>query len=950
MLHKPKLFLNERSIAMIKVKRISPLFFILPLLILLIGLYVYPHDRKAADSRTTAEQERVDRAAKAYGKLPMYFEANHGQSDPKVKFLSRGHGYALFLTNAETVLALKKPLAGADDSSVISRVLSMRSGGKQKIVNGKVIKETVLKMNLGGSNPSPKIAGLEKLPGKSHYLSGNNPKKWHTDVPRYARVKYEEVYPGIDMVYYGNQQQLEYDFVVGPGADPNMIRIGVKGADSLSLDKKGNLILHTQVGEVLQHTPRIYQEVSGAIEPVAGSYVLLNSEQEEKEQNSKTKTSIIGFQVAAYDTTQPLIIDPVLTYSTYLGGANSPYGNNIYGWEIGMGIAVDASGNAYVTGETWSTDFPTANPFQAASGGDWDVFVAKLSADGSSLLYSTYLGGSGADEGSNIAVDSNGNIYISGLTDSTNFPVTLNAFQAANNGVSDIFVVKLNASGDTLLYSTFLGGSGEDLGMDIALDSSEKVYITGVTASTNFPTANPIQPAYGGGTYDAFFAKLDLAVSGAASLVYSTYLGGSGDDRGIRIDVDNAGNAYSTGSTSSTDFPTVNPFQGSNAGGAFDVFVTKINAAGSALSFSTFLGGVGGDRGVGIAVDRNSGEVYVTGRTDSVNFPTTNGVFDASCGTDGSCNGGLLDGFAAKINSSGSSLVYSTYLGGSGEDRGVGIAVDSSGNAYIAGRTASPHFPISNPIQATYGGGDFDAFVTKINASGSLLVYSTYLGGSAADADPLGYGIPSEEIQSVTVDASGNAYVIGYTWSTDFPTANAYQSIKAGDWDAFVAKISPTGGGNISPTVTLSANSISGNAPLAVNFIATASDTDGNITQYEWDLDGNGVYEAANTNSTSTYTYNSAGTYSASVRVTDNGSATATSAVTITVSASSSEGGSGSGGDSGGGSGGGGCGFVKDSNGKGPKAKGEGQSLMIMLIMTLAGIALVKRAKRLIKA
>ncbi|MFZ3089143.1 MAG: SBBP repeat-containing protein [Nitrospirota bacterium] len=803
---------------MIKAKSISPLFFILFLFIILLSLYVNPIGKKGADSRITAEQEVADKAAKAYGKLPLYFEANHGQSDPQVKFLSRGPGYALFLTNAETVLALKKPLAGADDSSVISRVLSMRSGGKQKIIDGKVSKEAVLKMNLVGSNPNPKIAGLEKLPGKSHYLSGNNPEKWHTDVPRYARVKYEEVYPGIDLIYYGNQQQLEYDLVVAPGADPNIIRIGFKGADSLRLDEKGNLILQTKGGEVLQHTPRIYQEVSGSMKPVTGSYVLLNPEQETKKQNSKSKTSIIGFQVAAYDTTQPLIIDPVLTYSTYLGGANSPYGNNIYGWDIGMGIAVDASGNAYVTGETWSTDFPTANSYQAASGGDWDVFVAKLSADGSSLLYSTYLGG-------------------------------------------------------------------------------------------------------------------------------------SGDDRGIRIDVDNAGNAYAAGATSSTNFPTVNPIQGANGGGAFDVFVTKINAAGSALFYSTFLGGAGGDRGVGIAVDKNSGEVYVTGRTDSVNFPTTNGAFDTSCGTDGSCNGGFLDGFAAKINSSGSSLVYSTYLGGSGEDRGVGIAVDSSGNAYVVGRTASSDFPTSDPIQGTYGGGDFDAFVTKINAAGNNLVYSTYLGGSAADADPLGYGIPSEEIQSVAVDASGNAYVIGYTWSTDFPTANAYQSIKAGDWDAFVAKISPTGGGNVSPTVTLSANTTSGNTPLAVNFTANASDTDGSITQYEWDLDGNGAYEAANTNSTSTYTYNSAGTYSAHVRVTDNGGATATSAVTITVNSSSSGGGSGSGGDSGGGSsGGGGCGFVKDNNGRGQGAKGEGLSFAVMLVIALSGIALAKRAKRLIKA
>jgi hypothetical protein len=494
-------------------------------------------------------------------------------------------------------------------------------------------------------------------------------------------------------------------------------------------------------GEVVLGKPLVYQRSKGETERhlIAGSYTV-NGRHE------------VGFEVASYDKSKALIIDPVLRYSTYLGGSS---------YDVGTGIAADAKGNAYVTGNTYSTDFPTENPLAGTLASNDDVFVTKLNGAGNELVYSTYLGGNGYDAGYGIAVDAAGNAYVTGSTTSTNFP-TANPFQSTFGGDNDAFVTKLNAAGNALTYSTYLGGSNADAGSGIAVDTGGDAYVTGYTYSTNFPTANPYQATLGG-VENAFVTKLNTEGSG---LVYSTYLGGSSYDVGNGIAADANGNAYVTGYTYSTDFPTVNPYQAALAG-VYDAFVTKLDGVGNAAFYSTYLGGSNGDGGVGIAVD-TGGNAYVTGYTYSTNFPTKNPFQSAL--------GGVDDAFVTKLNAAGNALTYSTYLGGSSNDAGYGIAVDSGGNAYVTGFTYSTNFPTANPYQATFGGVE-DAFVTKLNAAGSALTYSTYLGGSNYDA---GRGIAV---------SAGNAYVTGNTYSTDFPTKDPFQVSYGGSEDAFVAKI-----------------------------------------------------------------------------------------------------------------------------------------------------------------
>jgi uncharacterized protein (TIGR03437 family) len=702
------------------------------------------HKPPAGPLASAAGATRVSEAVKArivaaYGQLPLSFEANRGQADPPVRFLSHGHGYSLLLTPTDAVLHLRTSGLGARDEH------SPPSGIPQSAIRNP--QSAVLRMRLMGANPAPDVAGLEKLPGKVNYFTGNDPTKWRTNIPTYARVQYRAVYPGVDLVYYGNQQQLEYDFVVAPGASPKSIRLAIQGADKLDLDERGDLVLHARGGEVRLRKPVVYQETAGVRNEIAGGYTLQGEHQ-------------VGLEVGAYDGSRPLVIDPTLAYSTFLGGS---------GDDQAKAIAVDSSGNAYVTGSTASTNFPRASAVQSTFGGNGDAFVAKLNAAGSALVYSTYLGGNNNDIGLGIAVDSAGNAYVAGLTESANFP-RANALQAAfGGGSTDAFVVKLNTSGSALVYSTYLGGSGSDEGHGIAVDSSGNAYVTGSTSSGNFPRANALQSTFGGNG-NAFVAKLNAAGS---ALVYSTYLGGSGGDIGQGIAVDSSGNAYVTGVTASTNFPVQSPLQralGGVGGVDGDAFVAKLNAAGSALVYSTYLGGSALDYGYGIAVD-SSGNAYVTGFTSSGNFPTASPRQTTW--------GGAQDAFVAKLNAAGSALVYSTYLGGNNNDVAYGIAVDSSGNAYVTGYTISGNFPGTSLLRGTLCS-DHEAFVTKFNTAGSL-VYSTCLGGYAGES---GNGI--------AVDSSGNAYVTGWTQSSDFPTANPFQATFGGPvntFDAFIAKI-----------------------------------------------------------------------------------------------------------------------------------------------------------------
>jgi len=705
-----------------------------------------------------AVQPRVDQA---YGKLPLTFEANRGQTDSQVKFLARSGRSTLFLTSSEALLVLTKAEARAKREKVPLP--------KPDLTPPEKVTRTVVRMKLVGANPEPRVEGRQELPGKVNYFIGNDPAKWRTNVPTYAKVQYTNVYPGVDLIYYGNQRQLEYDFVVRPGADPKAIALGFQGADRLEVDGQGDLVLHTAAGSIRQRKPVIYQEIDGARREIAGGYIIEAARQ-------------VSFRVAAYDASRPLIIDPALSYSTYLGGTSLDYA---------QGIAVDSAGNAYVAGFTASMDLPTTTgafqPTLGASnnGGSFNAFVAKLNSTGSGLIYSTYLGGTGnypGDRGYAIALDTSGNSYVTGSVTSTDFPTTPGAFQPTNSLGSvnhpKAFVTKLNSTGSALVYSTYLGGAASDSGVGIAVDTAGHAYVTGFTESADFPTTpGAFQPTLAGVNGDAFVTKLNVLGTG---LVYSTYLGGTASNAGVGIAIDTTGNAYVTGNTQSTNFPTtIGAFQPTLAG-SMNAFVTKLNALGTGLVYSTYLGGSAGDSGVGIAVDTAS-SAYVTGSTHSSDFPTTAGAFEATfVGAFGA-----EDAFVTKLNSTGSALVYSTYLGGTGQDHGQSIAVDSSGNAYVTGVTESTNFPTTpGAFQTTIGGSLQDAFVTKLNPLGTGLVYSSYLGGSGANDS--GNGIAVDTL------ASPNAYVAGSTDSADFPvTPGAFQTALQTGADAFVAKIVP---------------------------------------------------------------------------------------------------------------------------------------------------------------
>jgi hypothetical protein len=675
-----------------------------------------------ADGKVTITRETAKlQLTQAYAALPLRFEANHGQTDAQVKFLSRARGSVLFLTSTEAVLALQQPgpakaeppgrLDAAGSAEAPKEALAGRGTSLYGPHLGGDAAPAVLRMKLVGGNPSPRVLGLDELPGKSNYFIGSDPKAWRTNVPIYAKVKYEDVYPGVDLVYYGRERHLEYDFVLAPGADPRAIKLGLAGADRLAIDRQGDVVVHAKGAELRLRKPLVYQETSGMRQTIPGRYVLKGKDQ-------------VAFQVRAYDVTRPLVIDPVLSYSTYLGGS---------AYDVGYGIAVDGTGNAYVTGYTTSTNFPTANPLQPTyAGGSGDAFVAKLNPSGSALVYSTYLGGSGRDYGNSIAVDGSGNAYVTGPA-GPNFPTTANGFQPAHaGGTDDAFVAKLDPSGSALVYSTYLGGSSGDGGAAIAVDGSANAYVAGWAYSADFPKANAIQASFGG-AHDAFVAKLNATGS---ALVYSTHLGGSGGEAGTGIAVDGSGNAYVTG-YAHPGFPTVNPLQAAFGGGILDAFVAKLNAAGSALVYSTYLGGSSYDQGYKITAD-GAGNAYVTGYTQSSDFPVASPLQAAS--------GGGRDAFVAKLNASGSALVYSTYLGGSGEDSGQRIALDTLGNAYVSGDTNSPNFPTTaGSLQTTSGGGQ-DAFVAKLGSDDACpddpaKTEPGICGCSVADTDSDGDGI-----------------------------------------------------------------------------------------------------------------------------------------------------------------------------------------------------------------
>ncbi|WP_432661808.1 SBBP repeat-containing protein [Wukongibacter baidiensis] len=694
-------------------------------------------DEQSLYSSKTIPVAQKEKVLSNLSKMPMMFITNAGQINHKVKYYAKGGNFGFYFTKEEVVLSFVKRTSKESFDKSTSKSDISNEGEKEIGV--------ALSMKFIGANPDVKIEGQIMGSGRVNYIKGNDPEKWYTDLFTYEKVVYRELWQGIDLVFYGARGQLKYEFVVHPGADSQDIKLSYKGAEDISLDEEGNLLIKNDLGVLIDEHPVSYQEIEGRNVTLDSSFVVKKHEDGE---------SFYSFKVEkGYNPDYPIIIDPVLIYSTYLGGS---------GFDVGFGIAVDNTGSAYVTGQTSSLNFPLMNPIQPVIGGGSDAFVTKVNPAGTALIYSTYLGGSSFDSGNGIAVDNTGSAYVTGQTNSINFPL-INPIQPAIGGSSDAFVTKVNPAGTALIYSTYLGGSGFDRGLGIAVDNTGSAYVTGTTSSLNFPLMNPIQPAIGGSS-DAFVTKVNPA---GTALIYSTYLGGSSIDEGFDIAVDNTGSAYVTGRTSSINFPLMNPIQ-PVFGGSGDAFVTKVNPAGTALIYSTYLGGSAFDRGFGIAVD-NTGSTYVTGRTDSANFPLMNPIQPVI--------GGSADAFVTKVNPAGTALIYSTYLGGSAFDRGLDIAVDNTGSAYVTGRTDSANFPLMNPIQPVIGG-SADAFVTKVNPAGTALIYSTYLGGSAFDR---GLGI--------AVDNTGSAYVTGQTSSANFPLVNPIQPVFGGSADAFVTKI-----------------------------------------------------------------------------------------------------------------------------------------------------------------
>jgi len=713
------------------------------------------------DSRTLTSAD--------FGRLPLSFTPNIGQTDPAVLFTARAGGSAFYFTRSELVLSLatSHPVAlplGGDPAP--PQQAADRPGAAR-----------IVRLRFAGANPQPQLVPGSRLPGTVNYFLGQDPAQWQTNLPTYGGITYAGLYPGIDLHYEGTLHTLKGTYTLAAGADPTLIRWRYAGAQAVSVDALGNLqIAVPEPGnsdrgsalptQLIEQAPVAWQEIAGRRIPVPVVYTLAADQS-------------VGFALGSYDPAHPLIIDPTLTYSTFLGGNSADYG---------YAITVDSQGNVYITGATGSSDFPVVNPLYPPSP-NGDLFVTKINPDATAILYSTLIGGNSSDVGWGIAVDGTGSAYVTGETWSTDFPL-VNPFQPYRGAYqSDALLLKVNPSGSALIYSTYLGGDGADEARDIAVDETGSAYLTGHTLSSNFPLANPFQ-ATRHGWQDGFVTKFNPTGS---ALVFSTYLGGSSDieySNSLAIDAQRA--VYVAGYTASPDFPLQNPIQATNHGND-DTFITKFNPSGTALAYSTYLGGSDNDNQYrGLAVDP-AGNAYVTGYTSSTDFPVVN-AYQSS-------KNGFEDVFVTKVNAAGTAWVYSTYLGGifpDGEYR-TEVGVDSAGYAYVGGETRSSDFPLVNNIQTGNIDPSYeDVFVTKFDPSGRELVYSTRLGGNNGS-----HFNNLDHLYGLALDAAGNVYITGETNSPQYPsTSGVFQPTKAANYDAFIAKIAAQGPNTPTPTVT----------------------------------------------------------------------------------------------------------------------------------------------------
>jgi len=635
-----------------------------------------------------------------------------------------------------------------------------------------------IRMTLEGANPDARMEYTGTLEGTSNYLIGDSG-MWSSGVRMYSGLTYRGVYPGVDLLYYGTRQGLEYDFVLAPGASYRNIRLRFQGVTDLEVASTGDLVITGKDagGPRLRHRgPRIYQDTAHGRKELSGSYIRLEE-------------YTVGFDVSGASDHLALVIDPVIAYSTYLGGTGD---DRIYG------IAVDTAGAIYVAGSTWSSDLPGASAIQngAVSGRGRQVFVTKFHPDRRTIVYSTYIGGSRDEAASSIAVSPDGYAFIAGSTSSSDFPVTAGSWRHSFRAQEEAFVLKLDPTGKTLVYSTFLGGGGSNRATGLRIDQSGNCHITGYTNSVDFPTTSgAAQANFGGGFFDAFAAALNA--SGSA-LLYGSYLGGNGSDVANAIAIDALGNVYVTGATDSTNFPVRSPLQAT--GGQTDAFVSKFNTTGK-LVYSTFLGGRSTDSGAAIAVDSN-GQAYVAGSTSSPDFPITSGSLQTS-------KHGDYDVFVAKLRTDGASLIYSTYIGGTGAESASALTVTPYGCVLLTGSTRSFDFPLVSPIQAS-AKANGEAFVTALAPGGNSLIFSSYLGGSGEDSP------------TAVAYHSGRTYVAGFTLSPDFhTTVGSLRTYPAGSVDSFVTILDM----DLPPlVVSVTPSSGSGNSQT---FTAIFSDPDG---------------------------------------------------------------------------------------------------------------------------
>jgi hypothetical protein len=734
--------------------------------VLVIGACLPPALHSAAPV-TVALAARAALPAHAMASLagePLRFEENRGQVSGNAAFVARGHGYTAYMTPSGITLSMHSAVPG----------VPWRGG---------VVRRATIRLTFAGANHRPTMVGMHRLPGISNYFIGMNARGWRTGVPAFGEVSYHDLYPGVDAVFYDGGHGLEYDLRVAPGVDPASIRLNISGG-STSANGSG-LHVRTAAGNLRIDAPRLYQNVGSRRLRVPGRFV--------------PRGSGISFAIGAYDHKRTLVIDPTIVYSTYLGGT---------GDDLGNGIAVDGRGQSYITGETTSLDFPaTTSGAQAQYGGggncaDYytcgDAFVAKLSADGHSVLYRTYLGGRGNDGAWTVALDGRGNAYIEGRTLSPDFPI-VHGFQpgfavGSDDSMGDAFVARLSADGTKLLCSTYLGGTGNDQALSVAVDRMGHAFVTGYTSSRDFPLAHPFQAKNRSARGDATVFVSELSADGRA-LLYSTYLGGSEYESASAIAVDSRGNAYITGSTQSADFPLSHALQRFSSG-HLNGFLAELSANGGTLRFSTYLGGRGETVGTSVALD-SSDQIYVAGSTAAGDLPTRHAIQRQSGGT-GAIGWG--DVFLARFSPGGKSLLASTYLGGKGDEQALGIALDSRGDVWLAGATTSANFPTMHatqrfnhtarscrermpydPARTGYQPFTFscaDVFVTELGRGGATLRYSTYLGGALGDGADF-----------IAADTSGNVYMIGSTRSQNFPVVKAVQPGAGGGSDTFVVKI-----------------------------------------------------------------------------------------------------------------------------------------------------------------